>query len=43
MKADADLIFPTNYFETISRHFNLIPKIGMVGGLLYRKEWRLDF
>jgi hypothetical protein len=42
MKADADLIFPSNYFETITKHFQSDPMIGMVGGfLLHRKEWGL--
>ncbi|NRT10879.1 glycosyltransferase family 2 protein [Flavobacterium sp. 14A] len=35
MKIDADLIFPKNYIETLSRHFNADPKIGMVGGFCY--------
>ncbi len=35
MKIDADLIFPKNYLETLSRHFNADPKIGMVGGFCY--------
>ena len=32
VKADADLIFPPNYFETISKHFQSEEQIGMVGG-----------
>ncbi len=32
VKADADLIFPPNYFETISKHFQSDEQIGMVGG-----------
>ncbi|MEI7509185.1 MAG: glycosyltransferase family 2 protein, partial [Flavobacterium sp.] len=35
VKADADLIFPTNYFETIIHHFNSNERIGMVGGFAY--------
>jgi glycosyltransferase involved in cell wall biosynthesis len=35
VKADADLIFPTNYFETIIKHFKSDEKIGMVGGFAY--------
>ena len=32
VKADADLIFPPNYFETIITHFQSDERIGMVGG-----------
>ena len=35
VKADADLIFPTNYFETIINHFLSDATIGMVGGFAY--------
>jgi glycosyltransferase involved in cell wall biosynthesis len=35
VKADADLIFPANYFETIIKHFKSNEKIGMVGGFAY--------
>lgn len=35
VKADADLIFPSNYFETIINHFQSDDKIGMVGGFAY--------
>ncbi|MDG2432486.1 glycosyltransferase family 2 protein [Flavobacterium sp.] len=45
MKADADLIFPTNYFETISTHFQSDPTIGMVGGFCYIEkngDWVLE-
>ncbi|WP_395062476.1 glycosyltransferase family 2 protein [Flavobacterium sp.] len=35
VKADADLIFPANYFETIIKHFQSDSKIGMVGGFAY--------
>lgn len=31
-KFDADLIFPEDYLETISRHFAEDPKVGMAGG-----------
>ena len=45
MKADADLIFPNNYFETISKHFKSDATIGMVGGFCYIEkngEWILE-
>jgi glycosyltransferase involved in cell wall biosynthesis len=45
MKIDADLIFPTNYLETLTRHFTSDPEIGMVGGFCYiEKEgkWILE-
>lgn len=45
MKADADLIFPNNYFETIVKHFKSDPTIGMVGGFCYIEkngEWILE-
>jgi glycosyltransferase involved in cell wall biosynthesis len=45
VKADADLIFPANYFETISQHFQSDERIGMVGGFAYIKkngEWVLE-
>ncbi len=35
VKADADLIFPSNYFETILKHFQSDATIGMVGGFAY--------
>jgi len=35
VKADADLIFPPNYFETIIKHFQSDLTIGMVGGFAY--------
>ncbi len=31
-KFDADLIFPSNYLETIVNHFKSSPEMGMVGG-----------
>ena len=45
VKADADLIFPTNYFETIINHFQSDSTIGMVGGFAYIEqngEWILE-
>lgn len=45
VKADADLIFPANYFETIIKHFQSDERIGMVGGFAYIEkngEWILE-
>lgn len=45
VKADADLIFPPNYFETIIEHFKSDNRIGMVGGFCYIEkngEWILE-
>ena len=45
VKADADLIFPNNYFETIIQHFQSDATIGMVGGFAYIEkngEWVLE-
>jgi glycosyltransferase involved in cell wall biosynthesis len=45
VKADADLIFPANYFETIIKHFQSDNTIGMVGGFAYIEkngEWLLE-
>ena len=45
VKADADLIFPPNYFETIIQHFESDDRIGMVGGFAYIEkngEWLLE-
>ncbi len=45
VKADADLIFPPNYFETIIHHFQSDERIGMVGGFAYiekKGEWILE-
>jgi glycosyltransferase involved in cell wall biosynthesis len=45
VKADADLIFPLNYFETIIKHFQSDATIGMVGGFAYIEqngEWILE-
>jgi glycosyltransferase involved in cell wall biosynthesis len=33
VKLDADLILPSNYFETISKHFTNNATVGMVGGV----------
>lgn len=45
VKADSDLIFPSNYFETIITHFESDDQIGMVGGFAYIKkngDWILE-
>lgn len=45
VKADADLIFPENYFETIIRHFKADEKVGMAGGFAYIEKngnWVLE-
>lgn len=45
VKIDADLIFPTNYFETITKHFLSDATIGMVGGFCYIEKngkWILE-
>jgi glycosyltransferase involved in cell wall biosynthesis len=45
VKADADLIFPSNYFETIIKHFLSDERIGMVGGFAYIEkngDWILE-
>ena len=45
VKADADLIFPPNYFETLIQHFKSDAKIGMVGGFCYIEKngnWILE-
>ena len=44
-KFDADLIFPYNYLEKLSNHFNDNPKLGMVSGFCYIKmhdDWVLE-
>ncbi|MHA7059678.1 glycosyltransferase family 2 protein [Aquimarina sp. M1] len=44
-KFDADLIFPENYLETLVKHFNQNPTIGMVGGFCYIQkdnDWILE-
>jgi glycosyltransferase involved in cell wall biosynthesis len=45
VKLDADLIFPSNYFETIIKHFHSDSKIGMAGGFCYIEkngDWILE-
>jgi glycosyltransferase involved in cell wall biosynthesis len=45
VKADADLIFPPNYFETIINHFQSDERTGMVGGFAYIEKngvWILE-
>jgi glycosyltransferase involved in cell wall biosynthesis len=45
VKVDADLIFPTNYFETIINHFKSDERIGMAGGFCYIEKnggWILE-
>jgi glycosyltransferase involved in cell wall biosynthesis len=45
VKLDADIILPTNYFETVINHFNNDSNIGMCGGFAYIKEgdnWVLE-
>ncbi len=45
VKADADLIFPSNYFETIINHFKSDDRIGMAGGFCYIEKngsWVLE-
>ena len=44
-KFDADLIFPFNYLEKISNHFNENSKLGMASGFCYIKknnDWILE-
>lgn len=45
VKIDADLIFPSNYFETVIKHFQSDPTIGMAGGFCYIEkngDWVLE-
>jgi glycosyltransferase involved in cell wall biosynthesis len=45
VKIDADLIFPPNYFETVIKHFESDPEIGMAGGFCYidkNGDWVLE-
>ena len=45
VKADADLIFPSHYFETLISHFKSDEQIGMVGGFAYIEkngDWILE-
>lgn len=44
-KFDADLIFPKNYLETLSKHFTSNPKLGMASGFCYIEKnggWILE-
>lgn len=44
-KFDADLIFPENYLEKLSNHFNLQSKLGMASGFCYIEkngDWILE-
>ena len=44
-KYDADLIFPINYLESLAKHFNKYPKLGMVSGVCYIEkdgQWVLE-
>jgi len=45
VKLDADLILPSNYFETIVKHFEENPTTGMAGGFAYIEkngDWILE-
>lgn len=45
VKIDSDLIFPSNYFETIIKHFQSDATIGMAGGFCYIEkngDWVLE-
>jgi glycosyltransferase involved in cell wall biosynthesis len=45
VKVDADLIFPSNYFETIIQHFQSDETVAMVGGFCYVEkngDWVLE-
>jgi len=45
VKLDADLILPSNYFETIMGTFKSDPKVGMAGGFAYIEkngDWILE-
>ena len=45
VKIDADLIFPSNYFETVIKHFQSDTSIGMAGGFCYIEkngDWILE-
>lgn len=44
-KFDADLIFPANYLETIGKHFEHNPEVGMAGGFCHLEnngDWKLE-
>lgn len=43
VKADSDLIFPLNYFETLITHFKSDERIGMVGGFCYIEKTAIGF
>jgi len=45
VKADADLVFPENYFEAVINHFKSDNKTGMAGGFAYIEkngDWILE-
>ena len=44
-KFDADVIFPENYLETLAKHYQNIPRLGMVAGHCYIEQngsWVLE-
>jgi len=44
-KFDADLIFPSNYLEQLSKHYSSNPKLGMASGFCYIQnngDWVLE-
>ena len=44
-KFDADVIFPENYLETLAKHYQNNPRLGMVAGHCYIKQngsWVLE-
>ncbi|WP_136480203.1 glycosyltransferase [Cognatitamlana onchidii] len=44
-KFDADLIFPSNYLETLAEHFGSNKKLGMAAGFCYikkNKQWVIE-
>ncbi|MFL1895706.1 glycosyltransferase [Aquimarina sp. 2-A2] len=44
-KFDADLIFPSDYLETVASHFKTDHNVGMAGGFCYiskNKHWELE-
>jgi glycosyltransferase involved in cell wall biosynthesis len=44
-KFDADLIFPENYLETLAKHYENNPKLGMAAGFCYvekNDDWVLE-
>jgi len=44
-KYDADVIFPENYLETLARHYQKNPRLGMVSGHCYIEkngQWTLE-